>query len=146
MTDALDFLAKVICLRPTLGVAPKTSALRIGVKNRANADRSSICEETPDMLTVKLTAKRKTSTKTAKNAAKNKLSNACNANTAANTTSLAPSSNATPTASTAHNIDATVATDPHLSAVLAAWASLPEAVKLGIAAITNATPPAPPAR
>jgi len=41
---------------------------------------------------------------------------------------------------------ANAATDPHPAAVLTAWASLSEAVKLGIAAISKATPAAPPAQ
>jgi len=37
---------------------------------------------------------------------------------------------------------AVVATDPHLAAVLAAWESLPEAVRVRIVAIAKAAPAA----
>jgi len=40
-------------------------------------------------------------------------------------------------------VAAVAATDPHLAAVLAAWESLPEAVRVRIVAIARATPAAP---
>ena len=70
---ALPFASPPPGLPPsTLGVDPKTSALQIGVKNRADADQSSICEQASYTLTAKLTAKPKSTAKAAKNTAKSK--------------------------------------------------------------------------